>query len=86
MKFTQTISETEKFQNRIEELVGTANASKGLIEMTIGDLQANVAAMTKEKEGIEQLISTLTTKKNILADTITQNMTLIDNLHTAIKA
>ena len=46
MKFTQTVSETEKFQNRIEELVGTANASKGLIEMTIGDLQANVAAMT----------------------------------------
>ena len=86
MKMPMKVAETEKFQNRIEELVGAANASKGLIEMTIGDLQVNVDEMRKEKEAIEQLIAVLTTKKTILGDTITQNLALIDNLHTALKA
>ena len=85
MKMPMKVAETEKFQNRIEELVGAANASKGLIEMTIGDLQVNVDEMRKEKEAIEQLIAVLTTKKTILGDTITQNLALIDNLHTALK-
>ena len=83
---TVQVSETQNFQNKIDELTGAAAASRALIESSIEDLKANSAEMENQKKGIESLISVLIAKKDALDVAIAQNAVFIEKLTDAVSA
>lgn len=83
---TVQVSETQNFQNKIDELTGAAAASRALIEASIEDLKKNSAEMTSQKQGIESLIQVLSAKKDALDIAIAQNAVFIEKLTDAVNA
>lgn len=83
---TVQVSETQNFQNKIDELTGAAAASRALIENSIEDLKKNSSEMESQKKGIESLIDVLTAKRNALETAIAQNSVFIEKLTDAVKA
>ncbi len=83
---TVQVSETQNFQNKIDELTGVAAASRALIENSIEDLKKNSAEMENQKKGIESLIDVLTAKRNALETAIIQNQDFISKLTDAVNA
>ena len=83
---TVQVSETQNFQNKIDELIGAATASRALIESSIEDLKKNSAEMASQKQGIESLIQVLSAKKDALDTAIAQNAIFIKKLTDAVNA
>lgn len=83
---TVQVSETQNFQNKIDELTGAAAASRALIESSIEDLKKNSAEMASQKQGIESLIQVLSAKKDALDTAIAQNAVFIEKLTDAVNA
>ena len=83
---TVQASETQNFQNKIDELTGAAAASRALIESSIEDLKKNSAEMASQKQGIESLIQVLSAKKDALDTAIAQNAVFIEKLTEAVNS
>ena len=83
---TVQVSETQNFQNKIDELTGAAAASRALIESSIDDLKKNSVEMASQRQGIESLIQVLSAKKDALDTAIAQNAVFIEKLTEAVNS
>ena len=83
---TVQVSETQNFQNKIDELTGAAAASRALIEASIDDLKKNSAEMETQKQSITSLIEVLNAKAKALDVAISQNAIFIEKLTDVVNA